>query len=341
MMRAAVLVEPKRFELEDRPIPNVQNDHVLIKLARVGICGTDLHIFAGHYAKESLPMVLGHELTGTIVELGKDVSGMNVDEKVVVDMNIGCTNCFWCRRNEILNCPKMSQLGINIDGAFAEYLTIPARLVIPAPAHVSFQVLALAEPLSCVVRAARKARTRFGQSLVILGVGPIGHLHVQLARTIGLAPIIAFDINKKRVDLACKYGADIGVSEPDLLQETVLEATSGRGADVVIESVGHPKLYQTALQLMRKGGHLAAFGLTEANASLSINILKTILEENSIKGSVAGMGQDMHDALTLLVHDRIDVTPFEGTDYPLEQIQTAFDSYSNRVNDLKTQIVIA
>ena len=341
MMRAAVLVEPGRFEIEDRPIPKPGRGEALIKIARVGICGTDLHIFNGHYASDKLPLIPGHEFTGTIAAVGSDVAGLNVGSNAVVDMNIGCGHCYWCRRNEILNCPDMQQMGITMDGAFAEYMVVPARLVIPAPDDVPFDVLALTEPLACVVRAARKAQITFGQSVLVIGAGPIGNLHVQLLRTIGAAPIIVADISSDRVDMAVECGADIGVSDPAQLKQAVLDATDGRGVDVVIESVGQPGLYRTALSLIRKGGHLAAFGLTGPEEVLDLPILNTILQENSLKGSVAGMGQDMHDALTMLVHGRIQTEPFTSANYILDDIQLAFDTYPDRPADIKTQIVLA
>lgn len=340
-MRAAVLVRPGQFEVQDIPRPEPGRDEVLVRISRVGICGTDLHIFNGHYASENLPMVPGHEFTGTVATLGEGVVGLTVGCPVVVDMNIGCGTCFWCRRNEILNCPEMQQMGITIDGAFAEYISVPARLVIPAPQEVADDVLALTEPLACVVRCARKANVTFGQSVVVLGAGPIGNLHVQLLRTIGAAPIIVADLSEERVRMALEAGADVGATNPTELQETVLRHTAGRGADVVIESVGLPALYERATRLIRKGGHIAAFGLTGAGETLPVDILQTILQENSIKGSVAGMGQDMHDALTLLTHGRIKTDHFTGASYPLERIQEAFDSFADRPEDLKTQIVLA
>jgi L-iditol 2-dehydrogenase len=127
---------------------------------------------------------------------------------------------------------------------------------------------------------------------------------------------------------------------PEEIRNAVLKATDGRGADIVIESVGLPRLYAEALTLMRKGGHLAAFGLTGAGETLPLDILTTILQENSVKGSVAGMGEDMHDALTLLAHGRIDTAPFTGADFGLEDIQRAFDTFRDRPGDLKTQIVM-
>lgn len=338
-MKAAVLVEPGRFEIQTRPIPSPGRDQVLIKVARCGICGTDAHIFHGAYAADSLPMVPGHEFAGTIAGLGEGVDRLTLGTQVVVDMNIGCGTCYWCRRNEILNCPDMNQLGITMDGAFAEYVVMPAHLVIPAPDHTPLEVLALTEPLACVVRAAKKAQVGLGQSVVVIGAGPIGNLHVQLLRTLGAAPIIVADLSQDRVDMALQAGADVGTSDPDQLKQIVLDHTDGRGADIVIESVGVPALYQLAFELIRKGGHVAAFGITGPDAELPLNILQTILAENSIKGSVAGMGEDMHDALTLLTHGRIDVTRFTGAEYPLGDIQAAFDSLPDRPMDLKTQIV--
>lgn len=340
-MKAAVLVAPGRFEIQSRPVPEPQRDEVLIRISRVGICGTDIHIFNGHYAADSLPMVPGHELTGRVAALGEGAHRLAHGQKVVIDMNIGCGTCYWCRRHEVLSCPSMDQIGITMDGAFCEYVCVPERLVIPAPEHIADEVLALTEPLACVVRAARKSRVSFGQSVVVIGAGPIGNLHVQLLRAIGAAPIIVADLSRERVDMAVAAGADIGVADPDALHAAVMQATDGRGADIVVESVGNAALYRLATTLIRKGGHIAAFGLTGAGETLPVDILSTILQENSIKGSVAGIGEDMHDALTLLVHKRIDPSPFMSAVFDLGDIQTAFDTLARRPGDLKTQIRIS
>ncbi|MCY4307512.1 MAG: alcohol dehydrogenase catalytic domain-containing protein [Rhodobacteraceae bacterium] len=316
-MRAAVLIEPGRFDVQMVPCPQPESSEVLIRIARTGICGTDLHIFHGNYAAERLPMIPGHEFCGHVEKLGANVTGLHEGQAVVVDMNIGCMRCYWCRRNEILNCPEMQQIGITVDGAFAEYIAVPSDRVIPVPNDISVATLALAEPLACVIRAARKAQITFGESAVVIGAGPIGNLHVQLLRTIGAAPIIASDISPKRITMA----------------KTV-------GADFVIESVGDPSLYADAKALLRKGGHLVAFGLTGPGETLELDILQTILEENSIKGSVAGMGQDMHDAVTLLCYNRINTEPFIRANYALEDIQNVFETITERPQDLKTQIVM-
>ncbi|WP_140846903.1 zinc-binding dehydrogenase [Paracoccus sp. FO-3] len=340
-MQAAVLVAPRRFELREVPRPQIGPDEVLIRVIRTGICGTDLHMFHGHYAADDLPIIPGHEFCGIIEEAGANQRHLAPGRMVVADINIGCGHCYWCRRNEVLNCPGMVQLGITRDGAFAECVALPGRLVIPAPDDIAPEILALTEPVACVVRAARKAQAGIAQSVVVLGAGPVGNLHVQMMRLVGAAPIIVADLSAERCAMAFDVGADAAVSDPAQLKATVLELTGGRGADLVIESVGHPALYATAFDLIRKGGHVAFFGLTGADAAVPVPILRTILEENSLKGSVAGMGQDMHDALALLAHGRFRTDAFTTASYPLERIQEAFETLAERPADLKTQIVIS
>lgn len=339
-MRAAVLVAPKRFEIETRSIPQPKPDEVLIKIERVGICGTDMHIFHGHYAADKLPLIPGHEFVGRIQHHGAGAKLFNIDQRVVVDINIGCGHCYWCRRNEILSCDSVQQIGISRDGAFCEYIAVPERLVIPVPSSMHAGVAALTEPVACVVRAARKAKMGLGNSVVVLGAGPIGNLHIQLMRLLGAAPIIAFDLLQERCKIAKDAGADAVTHDPADLHELVHAMTDGRGADFVIESVGASSLYKDAFNLIRKGGHVAFFGITGPNETVPIDIVKTILREDSLKGSVAGMGEDMHDALTLLAHGRLNTDAFTRATFSLGEIQAAFESFATRRDDLKTQILI-
>lgn len=340
-MRAAVLTAPKRFELREVPLPHVGPEDVLVRVTRTGICGTDIHIFNGHYAADRLPLIPGHEFCGTIAGLGANVRHLVIGARVVVDINIGCGACFWCRRNEVLNCAEVTQVGIGRDGAFADYVAVPARLAIPVEGNIADEVLALTEPVSCVVRAARKAGAAFGQSVVIFGAGPIGNLHVQMMRLVGAAPIIVADLSAERCRMAMDAGADAAVSDPAELRQTVLRMTGGRGADLVIESVGNRKLYEQAFDLARRGGHVAFFGITSPGETVPVDILRTVLEETSLKGSVAGMGEDMHDALTLLSHGRFRTHDFTRASYCLENIQEAFETLGDRPQDLKTQIAVS
>ncbi|GBR08524.1 zinc-dependent alcohol dehydrogenase [Acetobacter oeni] len=337
-MQAAVLVAPERFEVREVPLPPVGPDDVLVRVDRCGICGTDVHIFHGHYAADKIPFIPGHEFTGILERVGEGVNGLKPGLRVVADINIGCGHCYFCRRNEILNCAEMRQIGIHRDGAFAEYVSVPARQIIPAPDSVVPEVLALTEPVACVVRAARKAGAGFAQSVVVLGAGPIGNLHIQMVRLVGAAPVIAVELSPERAELARRSGADVVITDPADVRNVVHAHTGGRGADIVIESIGSPALYASAFNLIRPGGHVAAFGITGPDDTIPLRILDMVLRENSIKGSVAGMGEDMHDALALLTHGRFLVEPFTRRVVPLSDIQTAFESLGDNPEILKVQI---
>lgn len=337
-MTAAVLVEPGRFEIERVPIPSIGPEDVLIKVAFCGICGTDIHIFDGEFMRHRLPLTPGHEFSGVVAAVGSAVSHVAAGQKVVVDINDGCGHCYFCRRNEVMSCTAVEQIGIDRAGGFGSYVAVPARLVIPAPAETDLRVLAMTEPVACVVRAARKSGASFANSVLVLGAGPIGNLHVQMMRLVGAAPIIVADRSPERATLALEAGADAVASDLDELRGVVQRMTAGRGVDLAIESVGLKSLYAAALELIRSGGHVAVFGLAHEGDTLDLPLLPTVLKEYGLKGSVAGMGEDMHDALALLVHGRFRLEPFMRATYPLERIQEAFDTLRARPADLKTMI---
>lgn len=338
-MRAAVLVKPGHFALRDVPTPRCGPTDVLIKVARVGVCGTDVHIFKGHYAADRLPLIPGHEFAGTVAAIGGDVSSITVGQRVIADINIGCGHCFYCRKNEVLSCPEVHQLGIHTDGAFADYVKVPARLAIPIPDSMSFEIAALTEPLACVVRAFKKSAIQFAESVLVIGAGPIGNLHVQMARAIGAAPIIVADLNTDRLDIASRTGADAVVADMSQLDASVRALTEGRGADVVIESVGLPQLYERAFSLVRPGGRISAFGLASDDARSLFAPQAVVLKEIGMKGSVAAMGDDMHEALTMLRFGRIDTGPFLNESRPLEDVQPAIEAFMADPKILKLQIV--
>lgn len=340
LMNAAVLVAPERFELRQVPVPACGPADVLIRVQRCGLCGTDIHIYKGHYSADKLPLIPGHEFSGHVAAIGPAVRGLRLGQPVTADINIGCGQCFYCRKNEILNCPSMVQLGIHVDGGLADYVRVPASHVVPIADAVPVERGALTEPLSCIVRAVKKSRLKLAESVLILGSGPIGNLHLQLARQVGAAPIIVSEPNPGRAAWARESGADHVVTDPAELRATVLAATGGRGADLVIESVGQPALYAQALDLVRPGGRLLAFGLTEPSAQAHYLPFQVVLKELGIQGSVAGMGDDMHEAMTLMAHDRVRLDAFVETVYPLDRIGEAMNAFiaDRRIN--KVQIAV-
>ncbi|CAN7580066.1 alcohol dehydrogenase catalytic domain-containing protein [Caballeronia sp. LjRoot34] len=340
-MKAAVLVAPRQFELRDVPVPECGTGDVLVKVERCGICGTDLHIYHGNYSLDRLPLIPGHEFSGTIAEMGSSVSGLHIGQAVTADINLGCRSCFYCRKNEILNCTKMVQIGIHVDGGMAEYVRVPAHAVVPLPAAMSLQEGAMVEPLSCIVRAFRKSQLRLAESVLVIGAGPIGQMHLQLALRAGAAPVIVVEPNVQRAQLAKELGADVVISDASQVDAAVRAATDGRGVDVAIESVGSPELYEKAFTLIRPGGRVIAFGLAKPGQTFRISALDFVLREQGLQGSVAGMGDDMREAATLLGYKRIDVAPFLTTIYRIDDVEHAFARLAEDKSVLKIQLQVA
>ncbi|MES2260707.1 MAG: alcohol dehydrogenase catalytic domain-containing protein [Pseudomonadota bacterium] len=340
-MRAAVLVAPQQFEMRDVPLPALGPGDVLIKVERCGLCGTDIHIFQGRYSADRLPLVPGHEFSGRIAALGGAVRDLRLGQAVTADINVGCGSCFYCRKNEILHCPGMVQIGIHVDGGLAEYVKVPATHIVPVADDTPLEFAALTEPVSCIVRTVKRSRLRLGESVLILGAGPIGNLHLQIARQAGAAPIIVSDPNPERAEWARRSGADYVVSDASTLAGVVRGATGGRGADLVIESVGLASLYEQAFDLVRPGGRVLAFGLCEPSAQAHYLPFQVVLKELGLQGSVAGMGDDMHEAMALIAHGRVQLTPFVETVFPLERIGEAMAAFvsDRRIN--KVQIAVA
>jgi 2-desacetyl-2-hydroxyethyl bacteriochlorophyllide A dehydrogenase len=339
-MKAAVLERPKHFAVREAPTPKVGPTDVLIKVERAGVCGTDVHMFNGHFALDSLPVIPGHEFAGVVAAVGEAVSRFKVGARVTADINVGCGHCFFCRKNEVLLCKEMYQLGIHRNGGFAEYAAAPERLVIPIPDDMPFSIAALTEPLSCCVRSFTRNAVRPGESLLVIGTGPIGNLHVQLGRVSGAAPIIATDVNKQRLAAAAECGADVIVDDPDMLDGVVKRLTDGRGADVVIESVGSAALYEKAFSLVRPGGRIAAFGVAGPEARAAFSPLNVVLHEIGMKGTVASSGDDLHNALTLLRYGRIRTEPFTREVRPLDGVQRAIEEFIEDSQILKVQIAV-
>lgn len=340
-MRAAVLTAPGKFELQDVPLPVMSPFDVLIRVQRCGLCGTDIHIFKGDYSADRLPLIPGHEFSGHVAAIGSLVQGVEIGQPVTADINLGCGQCFFCRKNEVFSCPTMVQVGIHVDGGLAQFVRVPARQLVPIPPNLPVELAALAEPVSCIVRAVKKSHLRLGESVLILGGGPIGNLHLQVARQVGAAPIIVSEPNPSRAAWAKQSGADHVVTDPLQLKRVVLDATGGRGADLVIESVGLTSLYEQAFDLVRPGGRLLAFGLAAPSARAHYLPFNVVLKELAMQGSVAGMGDDMHEAMTLISHDRMKLDHFVETVYPLERIADAMNAFVSDARIKKVQIAIS
>ncbi len=336
-MKAAVVTKPGEMKIMQVDVPAVGPNDVLVKVKATGICGTDISIYTGKYSADKLPLIPGHEFSGVIAAAGENVKGFAVGDAVTADINMSCDGCFYCSRGRKLMCPQFHQLGIHVHGSYAEYVKAPAAQLHRIPKGMSFEHAAFIEPLSCSIHAFKATDITIGSSVVIIGAGGLGIMHTQVAKLRGAAPIILVSRNQKRNEIAVKMGAVDFLIDPtkvDAVAE-VRKLTGGRGADYVIESVGTPETYGQAFRMVRPGGSIAAFGITEGDATIPVNTFDLVLSELTVTGSCAGVGTDWQDAIALLQYGRINPDPLFSLKVPLEELEDALKLLMTDKNIMK------
>jgi threonine dehydrogenase-like Zn-dependent dehydrogenase len=324
MMKAVVVTKPNHMAVEEVPVPGIDDEEVLIRVKYTGICGTDWSILTGKYSADRLPFIPGHEFSGVIARVGKNAKDLKEGDRVTADINMSCGYCFYCRRGQKLMCRDFVQLGIHVDGSYAEYVKAPWRQVHLLPESIDFLTGAFVEPVSCVIHSAKAMQVEMGSSVAILG-SKLGMLHAAVARTRGAAPVILIGRNRGRLELAGRMGADytIDARAVDDPVEEVKRLTGGRGADYVIEAVGTAETYELAFAMVRPGGTLAAFGITGTDEEMRLKPFEVVLGERKIAGSCAGVGNDWNDAISLLQYGRVDPRPMFSMVVPLEDLEAA------------------
>ncbi|MDF2876944.1 MAG: alcohol dehydrogenase [Clostridia bacterium] len=325
MMRAQVIESVGKMVLKNVPVPEINDDEVLIKVKMCGICGTDLKIYSGEYAKEYLPFTSGHEFWGVVEEVGENAKGLKVGDRVSADICITCGTCYFCRRGEHLLCEHFTQLGIHTNGAFAEYVKAPWKNCYVIPDEVDDYSAAFIEPMTAVLQSSKVMDCKISTSVVVLGCG-LGILHSAMAKLRGAAPVIIVGDSKKRLDLAKKMDvADyyIDITEVQDVVAEVKRITSGVGADYVLEAVGTPATYEQAFKMVRRGGVVEAFGVVGQGKTAAFEPYEFVLGEKKVRGSCAGIGNDWGEVINLLRYKRMDPKPMFSQVVPLEELEDA------------------
>lgn len=324
-MKAAVFEKIGSIKVQEVPIPEINDEEVLIQVKLTGICGTDWSIYNGWYSADKLPMIPGHEFSGVIAKVGTHNRGLKVGDRVTADINMSCGTCYYCMHGDKLLCDSFTQLGIHTNGTFAEYVKAPAAQVHRLPDNMSFEEGAFIEPVSCVIHAAKALDARLGSSFAVIGCG-LGTLHARMAVLRACAPVIIFGKNRKRLQIAKDVmGADYAFHMDDVADPVaeVMKITGGRGVDYAIEAVGKVQTYKQAFAMLRRGGKLSAFGIAGEDEEMKIRPFEFVLGEKKITGSCAGVGQDWPDAINLISSGRIDPKPLFSMRVPLEDLDWA------------------
>lgn len=328
-MRAYVITSSFRGEVTEIDKPGLKSGWVLIKVAYAGICGTDVHIFRGEVSVP-LPLVPGHEFSGIVEEIGEDVNGLKRGDKVTVDPNVSCGKCYYCRRGMSHFCENWWAVGVHRQGAFAEYVAVPQRNVYKLPGKLSLRAAAFTEPLACCIHGQDRAKIKHGDTVLILGAGPIGLLHLQLARLRGAADIIVADIVDLKLSVAERLGADLTVNPAkENLERAVREHTGGRGVDVAIEAAGSVEAFRAALKALDFGGTLVVFGVAPESSVANLRPFEVYAKELKIVGAKINP-YTTERALKLLSSGKIRVDELVTHEIPLEELPTYMEKLAQK-----------
>jgi L-iditol 2-dehydrogenase len=341
-MMAAVLYGKEDLRIEAVPVPDVERGDVLVRVKTALTCGTDVKVFRrGYHARMIVPPALfGHELAGDIVAAGKDVRGFHPGQRVVAANSAPCGECYYCRRDNENLCEDL----LFNNGAYAEYIRIPSRIVernlYEIPAHVSYQDAALIEPLACVLRGLDETSIRRGDSVAVIGLGPIGMMFVRLAKVYG-ARVIAIGRRKSQLDRAARMGADemlTSVDGVDIVKQ-VRSLTDGRGVDIAIEAVGVPEVWETALRLLRRGGTVNFFGGCPNDSGITLDTSLMHYSEITCTASFHHTPRHIRKALDIISRGDITSADFVNNVEPLANLLQVLQHLMSHNGHMKTAIV--
>lgn len=324
-MRAMVYLKEEEIELQQIPVPYPGAGEVLVKVNVAATCGTDVKCYRRGHPKFPPPFIFGHEFAGEIVAKGRDVAGFPPGTRVTANVFAECGRCFYCQRGQGNLCENLEY---NF-GAFAEYLVIPASIVrenvFEIPDHISDDEAALLEPLVTVVNGQRIIGVKPGEIVAIIGAGgPIGLMHQQLALHAGAERVIAIGHSDPRLEVAARLGADLTInSHTEEAKAAVLDATNGYGPDVVIECAGQKDAWESAVDLVRRGGRVLWFGGLASGVHVEIDAAKVHYGSINLYNVHGGTAEDARRAFELIATRTIDLQSLISGRVPLENVEDA------------------
>jgi 2-desacetyl-2-hydroxyethyl bacteriochlorophyllide A dehydrogenase len=327
-MKAMVLNCPGSVVRTDWPDPTFPIGDALVRVSHSGVCGTDLKIYRGEIPVR-YPRIMGHEMAG---ELIVDHSGSALGQRVLVDPMLHCGRCFHCRVGQTNLCPDGKIIGRDADGGFAEYVAVPRWNVHPLPSSIESASAPLLQVLATCVHAQRLASLYPGESVVVIGLGVTGQLHLQLAKARGARPVIGLSRSQFKRSLADGLGADLTIPSGGNAAAVVCEATSGRGADLVIETTGTSAAFAEAITMVRHGGRLLLFGINTA-VSAELPFYQLYFKELNIINARAARAQDYPTAITLVEHGLLRIDPLITHRLPLCELGDAIEMVDSDAED--------
>jgi L-iditol 2-dehydrogenase len=330
-MKAAVYLGKDQIEVRDVPDPVAGDGDIVVKVHACAVCGSDIRIFHHGNPRVHPPQIIGHESSGEVVAVGRDVTKFRVGDRVAIGADVPCGECEFCEAGIGNNCQINYALGYQFPGSFAQYVLLNKLTVDLGPIHkigpsMPFDEAALAEPLACVLNATELADIRLGDTVVIIGAGPIGLMIMPVAKMLGATKVIVVQRSEKRIETAKKLGADIVIasSKEDVVARVKAE-TRGLGADVIFTANSSPETHRDAILMAKNRGRVNLFGGLPAGSRIELETNIIHYKELMVMGAHGAMPRHHRKAIELIEARRPDIRPYISEHFALDDIRKAFE----------------
>lgn len=333
-----VMTAPGVIEFREVAVPEPGRHEVLVKMMRVGICGSDIHVYHGEHPYTSYPVTQGHEVSGEIVKVGSDVKNLKAGQRVTIEPQVFCGQCHPCTHGKYNDCDHLKVMGFQTTGAASEYFTVDASKIDLLPEGMSFDEGAMIEPLAVTVHAAKRYPGIQGAKVCVLGCGPIGILVAQTCKALGAAKVLVTDVSDYRLEMAKKVGADytVNTKESDF-GKTLRDCFGSDKADVIYDCAGNDITINQAIQNCRKGGTIILVAVFAGEAH--IDLAKLNDSELDLNTSFMYTHEDYVDAIRLVGEGKISLEPLMTRHFPFHEFAKAYEFIdANREETMKVII---
>ncbi|NBI91660.1 alcohol dehydrogenase [Lachnospiraceae bacterium] len=337
-MLQQVMTAPKEIEFREVPVPAAGDSQVLVKIMNIGICGSDIHVYHGKHPFTSYPVTQGHEVSGEIVELGKDVTEFHVGQKVTIEPQVYCGKCHPCRHGKYNLCEELKVMGFQTTGTASEFFAVDASKVTPIPEDMSYEEGAMIEPLAVAVHAVRQMGDVKGMNIVVIGAGPIGNLVAQTAKGMGAARVMITDVSDLRLDKAKECGIDICVNTKGKdFGEAMLEAFGPDKADVIYDCAGNNITMGQAIKHARKGSVIVLVAVFAGMAEVDLAVAND--HELDIKSTMMYRHEDYLGAIELVNEGKVHLRPLISKTFAFKDYLKAYQ-YIDENRETTMKVII-
>jgi len=333
------MTAPGQIEFNEVPVPEIKDGQVLVRIRRIGVCGSDIHVYHGKHPYTTYPVVQGHEVCGEIVKVADDVTGLKPGDTVTIQPQVVCGECYPCRNGRYNICESLKVMGFQTTGMASEYFAVDAKKVLKLPEGLSFDLGAMIEPLAVAVHALRRCEDIKGKKILVLGAGPIGNLVAQSAKGMGASEVMITDVSEYRLEVAKKCGIDHCInSQKEDIGKVLIEKFGPDKADIILECVGIEATMDQAINNARKGSDIIVVGVFPSKGYVDMGLVQD--RELRLIGTLMYREEDYIKAIELVQDGKVNLEPLISNHFSFKDYKKAYE-YIQEKGEYAMKVIIS